>query len=105
MSANSFRKTEIVSFKINHSNKIAGLYTRSNAGGVFTDNSGNLKPTIAVSYAFTPTLAQIFALAQALAPTLASASALGLLGRYTDKNLQKTTKLALKSFVKGQKHS
>lgn len=36
------------------------------------------------------------------APTPASAP--GSLGRYTDENLQKATKLALKLFVKGQEH-
>ena len=39
--------------------------------------------------------------AQALALTLAA----GLLGRYTNKDLQRATKLALELFVKSQEHS
>ena len=76
---------------------MAGPRTHRNAGGAPTDNSGIPKPTPAVSRAPTP------APAQALAPTPApaSASVLGPPGRYTDKNLQRTTKLALELFVKG----
>ena len=59
---------------------------------------GNSTP--AISRAPTP------APAQALAPTSAPtpASVPGPPGRYTDKNLQRTTKLALELFVKGQEH-
>ena len=59
---------------------------------------GNSTP--AVSRAPTP------APARALAPTPAPAPASvpGPPGRYTDKNLQRATKLALESFVKGQEH-
>ena len=59
-----------------------------NAGGVFINNSGTLKPTPAVSRAFIP----------------ASASIPGPPGRYTDEDLQRATKLALELFVKGQEH-
>ena len=54
---------------------------------------GNSTP--AISRAPTP------ALAQAPASTPAPALALGPPGRYTDKDLQRATKLALKLFVKG----
>ena len=59
---------------------------------------GNSTP--AVSRAPTP------APAQALAPTPAPAPASvpGPPGRYTDEDLQRATKLALESFVKGQEH-
>ena len=76
---------------------MAGLCTRYNppsgdknelASGAFTNNSGTPVPTPAVFQA----------------PTPAPASAPGLPERYTDKNLQKATKLALKLFVKGQEH-
>ena len=63
-------------------------YTRRNAGKAFTNDSGIFIPTSTVSCAFTS----------------APASILGLPERYTDKNLQRATKLALKSFIKGQKH-
>ena len=62
--------------------------TRYNAGGALTNSSGTTKPTPAVSYTFTP----------------AFVSALGPPERYTDKDLQRATKLALELFVKGQKH-
>ena len=58
------------------------------AGGAPTNVSGTLVPTPAVSQA----------------PTLASAFAPGPPGRYTDEDLQRATKLALESFVKGQEH-
>ena len=54
--------------------------------------------TLAVSRAPNP------APAQAPAPTSAPASTPGPPGRYTDKDLQRATKLALKSFVKSQEH-
>ena len=69
---------------------MAGLHTRRNAGGAPTDDSGTPVPTPAVSRAPTP------------APAPASAS--GPPGRYTDEDLQRTTKLALELFVKGQEH-
>ena len=74
--------------------------TRHNAGGAPTNDNDTPKPTPAVSRALTP------APAQALAPTPApvSSSVPGPPGRYTDKNLQRATKLALKLFVKGQEH-
>ena len=56
--------------------------------------------TSAVFCAPTPAPAQ----ALASTPTPAPASVPGLPGRYTDKNLQRATKLALESFVKGQEH-
>ena len=51
-----------------------------------------------------PVVSQAPAPAQASAPTLAPASAPGPPGRYTDEDLQRATKLALESFVKGQEH-
>ena len=50
---------------------MAGLCTRRNAGGAPTNSSGILKPTPAVSCAFTPALASV----------------LGLPERYTDDDL------------------
>ena len=54
--------------------------------------------TSIISRILTPALSQVFALTQA------PASAIDPPDRYRDENLQKTTKLALKSFVKDQKH-
>ena len=68
---------------------MAGPRTRRNAGGAPINGSGIPKPTFVVSCTFTP------------APT----SAPGPPGRYIDKDLQKTTKLALELFVKGQEYS
>ena len=64
--------------------------TRRNASGVPTDDSGTLDATPAIS----------------CAPTFASAPASvpGPLKRYMDEDLQRTTKLALELFVKGQEH-
>ena len=62
--------------------------TRRNAGGASTNSSDTLKPTPAVYHT----------------PTLALASASGLPERYTDKDLQRATKLALELFVKDQEH-
>ena len=73
---------------------MAGPRTRRNTGGAPTNDSGTPVPTPAVSRA--PTAAP----AQAPAP----ASAPGPPGRYTDEDLQRATKLALESFVKGQEH-
>ena len=67
---------------------MAGPCTRRNAGGAPTDGSGTSEPTRAVF----------------CDPTSAPASAPGLPGRYTDKDLQGATKLALELFVKGQEH-
>ena len=60
------------------------------AGGAPSKGSGTSTPT---SAAF-----------RALTPALAPASALSPPGKYTDKDLQRATKLALESFVWGQKH-
>ena len=65
---------------------MAGPRTRRNAGGAPTDDSGTPVPTPAVSR------------------TPAPASVPGPPGRYTDEDLQRATKLALESFVKGQEH-
>ena len=64
------------------------LCTRCNAGGAPTNNSGTPKSIPAIFRAPTP----IFV------------SALGLLRRYTDEDLQKVTKLALESFIKSEKY-
>ena len=61
--------------------------TRRNNGGALTNDSGTPKPTPAVAYTPAPT------------------SVLGPPERYTDEDLQRATKLALESFVKGQEHS
>ena len=65
---------------------MAGPRTRRNAGGAPTDDSGTPEPTPAVSR------------------TPAPASVPGPPGRYTDEDLQRATKLAIESFVKGQEH-
>ena len=70
---------------------MAKPYTRRNAGRVSTNSSNTSVLTTAISWTQTP------------APT--QASALGSLKRYTDEDLQRATKLALKLFVKGQQHS
>ena len=75
---------------------MAGPCTRRNVDGAPTNDSGTPKLTPAISRTPTP------APAQAQAP--ASASVLGLPGRYTDKDLQRATKLALELFVKGHKY-
>lgn len=76
---------------------MAGLRTCRNSapvgkneliGRVFTEGSNIFTPTPAIFCALTP----------AFAPTL------GPPGMYTDMNLQKAIRLALKLFVKGQKH-
>lgn len=81
-------------------NQMAGLYICRNsfpasknklAGRASTDSSSIL----VVSYTLTPTPSLVFAFVPA--PVFA----LSPLSRYTDKNLQKTTKLALELFVKG----
>ena len=76
---------------------MTGSHTRCNpstgskdelVSGAPIDNSGTPKPTPTVFYPL----------------TLAPASASDPPGRYTNKDLQKATKLALKLFVKGQEH-
>ena len=67
---------------------MAGPRTRRNAGKAPTNGSGTSKPTPAVSRAPTPT----------------SVSAPGPPRRYTDEDLKRANKLALKLFVKGQEH-
>ena len=68
---------------------MVGPCTCCNTGGALTDDSGILVPTLVVSHAPTPALA----------------SALSLPGRYTNKDLQRATKLVLELFVKDQEHS
>lgn len=91
-----------------HQNKIAGLYTHRNpvpvgkdelAKNVTTESSNTFILSLAIFWAQTSTPAWILAHAQA--PALAS----GLPDIYTNINLQKTTRLALKSFVESQKYS
>ena len=62
--------------------------TRRNAGGASINGSGTPKPTPAIF----------------CASTLASAAAPGPLGKYTDKDMQRATMLALELLVKGQEH-
>ena len=69
---------------------MAKPHTRCNASGALTNDSGTPEPTPANSWA------------QILAPTPASAP--GLLEKYLDKDLQRTIKLALESFVKSQEY-
>ena len=79
---------------------MTGLYTRRNPllGGknklAEAPTEGN--STLAVSCALIPAPTQ--------APALTLASGPGPPGRYTDKDLQRVTKLALKLFVKGQEY-
>ena len=88
---------------------MAGPCTRCNAGGASSNGSDTSVSTPGASYTPTFVPAQIpvpteaSAPTQVLTPTPALASALGPPGRYTDKNLQRATKLALELFVKGQK--
>ena len=65
---------------------MAGPCTCRNTGGAPTNGSGTPELTPAVSRAPTPALA----------------SAPGPSGRYINEDLQRATKLALESFVKGQ---
>ena len=78
--------------------------TRRNAGGAPTNDNGTPEPIPAVSCVPTPMSAQTPASTQIPAPTPAPASVSGPPGRYTDEDLQKATKLALKLFVKGQEY-
>ena len=86
---------------------MVGPRNRRNTGGAPTNNSDIPVPTLAVSQAPTPALAQTsipteaLAPVQALTPTSTPASVSGLSERYTDEDLQRVTKLALKSFIKG----
>ena len=81
---------------------MAGPRTRCNPplgdkdelAGALTEGNSTSLPSPVVSQAQTP------APTQAPAPTPAP----GPLERYTDKDLQRATKLALESFVKGQEH-
>ena len=79
---------------------MAGLYTRRNPplNGKDELARASSKGTRIIAVSHTPSLAP----AQAFAP--APASALGLLERYTDKDLQRLIKLLLESFVKSQEH-
>ena len=85
---------------------MAELRTCRNAGRAPTNDSNTSVLTPAVSRAPIPAPAQTPVPTEALAPTQAPASASvpGSPGRYIDKDLQKATKLALESFVKGQEH-
>ena len=65
---------------------MAGLRIRRNASGAPTNDNGTLKPIFPVS------------------GIPAFASVPGPPGRYTDEDLQRATKLALKLFLKGQEH-
>ena len=60
---------------------MTGLDTRRNAGKAFINNSGTPIPTSVVSWADTPTPAQV------LAPIPTLVFALGPPGRYKDENL------------------
>lgn len=79
--------------------------TRCNVGGAFTNSSNIPVPIFAVFCTSILALAEVSALIEACAPpqTFAiapnSPPAPGLSGIYTDEDLQKTTKLALKLFV------
>ena len=66
--------------------------------------NGSHTSTPAVSWAQTPALTEVPMPAQTLAPAQTPAPAPGPPGRYTDKDLQRATKLALESFVQGQEH-
>ena len=78
---------------------------RRTADRAFTNNSGTFNLKTAISYVFTFALTQIpipikFPIL-APAPTSTFASSPDFIGKYTDENLQRATKLALKLFVKG----
>lgn len=62
-----------------------------------TKNNSTFTSILAVFRALTPVLAQD--------PVLAKVFISGSLDIYTDENLQKTTRLALELFMKGQKYS
>ena len=89
---------------------MAGPCIRRNTVGAPSNGNGISIPTPTISCTLTPIPTQTPVPikapvpTQASAPILALASALGSLGRYTDKDLQRTIKLALELFVKGQKH-
>ena len=84
--------------------------TCRNAGRAPTNDSGTSFPIPVVYRAPTPAAAQTPITTKASTPTQAptpasaSASAPGQLRRYTNKDLQRATKLALKLFVKGQEY-
>ena len=73
---------------------------RHDVGRALINDSGTFKSIFAIS------CTSIFVPDQAPAPTFApaSTSVLSAPERYTDENLQKVIKLALKLFIKGQKH-
>ena len=79
---------------------MAGPYINWNTSRVFTNDSGSLNPILTVFYIST----SILALVQALILIFATVSTSKLSEKYIDKDLEKATKLALKSFVKSQKH-
>ena len=68
---------------------------KNKLAGALTEGNSTPSPSSVVFQALTP------APAQASAPTLAPASASGPPRRYTNEDLQRATKLALESFVKG----
>ena len=86
--------------------------THCNIGKAPTNDSDTPVLTPTVFCAPTPAPAQTSVLAKAPTPvqaptptpTSASDSVLGPSGRYTDKDLQRSTKLTLELFVKGQEH-
>ena len=94
----------IVTLEANFCSQMARLCTRRNSGGTFIDNSNIPNLTSAVFCITTSALVQIPIPAQAPVFTLTFTSALGPPRRYTNKNLQKAIKLALKIFAKGQKY-
>ena len=71
------------------------------APGAPTKGSNTLIPSPAISSTQTPAPAQTPALAQTPAPAQAPAPTPGPPGMYTDVDLQRATRLALESFVKG----
>lgn len=87
---------------------MARPYTCHNTGRFFIDNRSTIVSIPAISRTSTLTLTEVFALTETfiLAQTSVSAQILapGLLEMYINENLQRTTKLALESFVQGQKH-
>lgn len=79
------------------------LYICRNSSRAFIYDSGSPNSIFAISYTSTPT--SMPAQALSFTPALDFASVLEVPEKYTNKNLQKTTKLTLESFVKSQKYS
>ena len=77
--------------ELTHPVQIAKPCTRRNAGRTPINDSSTPILTPTVSRAFISTSTPVFVL--------------GPPGRFINKDLQRTTKLALKLFVKGQEHS